>query len=282
MVLEFDKEKDTSFFYPSMSEAAESMFVAVLFSAFGARCASVFSEDQNKRLTATKLKETVKVIKGRAEKSIKFRFLFKSLIKLLEDIEKSTAESMIDLLHTLAEDMFNRDHTWYISFVHNHLRARNVSKNEFETALAAISLFYQHGAGAEHYILKGGWRDPKNTHDAGLTLLKYFAIDSCTSSCDNEINVTEYSGMERAMFSNLEQPFIRYVSFSTTKSDSLFKDQLMYDISLNCCNEHIEYSWDGRKMERAVWTLQFGRKYVTKELYKQLESINGQRKLDLT
>lgn len=274
-------DDDTTCIYESMWQATEAVFFTTALCSYAHRCAKVMLNDSDKRSTCTRLAKSAKLIRGKARKSVKFRYMFKSVMILLDDIEKSTAESRMEFLDTLAIAMLNKNVSWFMEMVHSHLRARTVTQNKYETTLATVSMFLQEGAGLEIYMLNGGWRTGRNSHDAGLTLLLHFAIDSCAGEFRNEINVTEFSGVERILLLKRKQGFVRYVSMYTTKSDWLFKDKLMLDICMNGCNEYVECSWSNDKLGRAVWTLEYGQEYVSKQLYEELESMNGEDGVDL-
>ena len=277
--------RDPNMFYPysSIWEAVESIPFSCSFCSHAKRCARIIINDSNKCMTNKKIVDTVRSIKRTAERSIKFRHLFKSLIQLLDDIELSDTDNLTKFLKALAVEMLQVEDSFALQYAINYFRSFNQkSQSAYETTLATAALFIHEGAGFEKYLLMGGWRNPRDTRNAGLTLIMYLATQACGASCDKESNVVKFTGFDRILFSHMDRPFVRWISRSATKTDRLFKDKIMYDISLNFCNEYIEASWSNEKIERAVWGLQYGLKYFNRETYEELQSMNGKHKLDLT
>lgn len=268
--------------YRSCSEMLETMVVTSSFSAHAKHMAYLALNDKNKRKTVARVVEAVKSIQVRAKKSVKFRFFFNHMLSFLEDLEKSRTSSLSSFIDILAREMLDAPDRWYCEFIHSRMRAKNVYQNIYETTLATLSLFFREGAGLESFYLKGAWLRQDRAYNASLTLIMYCAVSHCTPSASNEINVTEFSGIERILRSNRDQKFIRYVSLSITKSEELFKDKMMWDITLNCCNEFVESAWSDECLERAVWALQHGIKFMDQDVYKKLEELKGKRRLDLT
>lgn len=269
--------------YMSFREALESLVVSASFSAHGKHVARIALNDSNKLQTAASVTKAVKNIQVRAKKSVKFRFLFRNLLTFLDDIEKSRACNLISFIEILANDMLGKRDIWYLDFIHRQLRAKKSPRNAYETTLATLSLFFREGAGLESFYMKGAWSQPDRAYNASLTLIMYSAVMMCAPNATNEINVTEFSGIERILSSgDKDHKFIRYVSLSSTMSEELFKDKMMWDITLNCCNEFIESTWSHESLERAVWALQYGMKHLDSDVYQKLEELNGKRKLDLT
>lgn len=268
--------------YVSRKDAMESVIVSSSFSAHGKRMASLVLRDKDKRNTISKAKAALRSIQVGARKSVKFRFLFKNLMAFLEDVEKSRVSSVAEFVDTLAREMLSRTDQWYLEFIHNQVRAGSSPKSVYETTLGILSLFFREGAGLESFIISGAWKNSDRAVNATLTLIMYCAVSRCVPQDSNEINVTEFSGVERVLLASAEQKFIRYVSRSSTKSMEVFKDKLMWDITLNCCNEFVESTWSDDCLERVVWTLQYGIKHINVETYRKMKELNGKRKLDLT
>lgn len=274
---------NTKYTYSNFSDLIESVVVATTFVGHARHVARLVLNDKDPVTTAAKLVETVKKIKQRARKSVKFQFLFRELIHFLEDIENSRSSSITTFVRMLACEMRDRPATWYLDFIHSRCRAAETPPHVYETALATLALFFREGAGFEAYALRGGWQNPDRLQLGLLTLLMYCTVEQCIATTPNEINVTEFSGVDRILVSReSNHKFQRFISLTTTKSDKLFKDKMMWDITLNCCNEFIESSWSPEALERTVWGLQHCRETMYKEVYHQLEDLNGKRNLGLT
>lgn len=267
----------------TFSDLIESVVVSTGFVAHSRHIARLVLNDKDPVTTAARVMEAVKKIKESARKSVKFRFLFRTLISFLEDIENSRSSSITEFVCILAREMLGRPAHWYLDLIHSRFRAAETPLHVYETALATLALFYREGAGFEPYALRGGWQNPDRVQSGVITLLMYCAVEHCVLTSPNEINVTEFSGVERILVARRSNhKFHRYISLTSTKSDKLFKDKMMWDITLNCCNEFIESGWSPEALERAVWGLQHCRETIFRSMYHQLEDLNGQRNLDLT
>lgn len=202
-----------SYTYSSFYDLAWTVTYCSAGSAYAKHCARQVLADKEQRETNTKIVHTLAKIRQCASRSIKFRFLYNSLKSFLDDIEKSMADSMEVFMKNIANNFLSREDSWYVTYVHNYLRKDTVSKNVYETTVGIVSLFSSHGAGLEHFLFFGGWYSQGTTgHDAGITLIKYCAIEACRSLIETEINVTEFTGLERILLDPDRKPFKRYVS----------------------------------------------------------------------
>ena len=277
------RDPNVSCLCDSVWEAWESTVSSALFCAHAKRCARLIVNDSDKSVTNERIANTAGIIKRHAQGSVKFRYMFKSLIQFLDDIEMSDANNLAKFMKALAVKMLKAEDSIILQYSINYMHSfSQKSQTACEKALAALSLFVREGAGCERFLFMGGWRNPRDTHNAGLTLLVYFSTPTVVTSSELDINVEEFSNIDRIFLLPKDRPFFRYASRGVPKTNKKFKAMIMYDISLNFSNEYIASSWSNEEIERAVWGLQYGLKHFDRETYEELQSMNGKHKLDLT
>lgn len=219
-----------------------------------------------------KLAKTFTCMKRQAEKSVKFRFLFKKITKWLEHTEKGKVEDMIQMIHFISEDIASRPSIWLLEFEHRLLRCGNVETTVYETSLAIMSLFFSFGGNIDQHGLAQCRESPRKMHDCMLSLFMISALERCSNGAVGEINVTEYGEVSRSLLSNWEEDFTRCKSKNVHKNDLMFKDKVMWDVMTNHCCEYFESTWTADLMERALWNLQWGRQFVKKSDYEKIAS----------
>ena len=270
----------------SIREMLQYVFIVTSYTSFCKRCARIIINNAD-LCAIDRIAETVRIIKKDAEKSVKFRYAFKDFIRFLNDIERADATAFSEFMKALALEALQLDNSIYLDYWAHFVQVFcKEDKTEYETKLAILSMFNHEGAGLERYLLKGGWRNPRDTNSAGLTLLKLIAVPKCTmnlgSSDNNDIVGIEFTRFDRILFAPQDRPFVRYGSRIVSKRSPTFKARVMYDVAMNCCLEYISSSWSNERIERAVWALEYGLKHVSGETYEDLQSMHGKHKLDLT
>lgn len=230
-----------------------------------------------------KLSRTFDEIKKKTEKTVKFRFLFKKLTSFLKDVERGKIEDMIQMIHFISEDVATRPCTWWMEFEHGFLRCDSAPRNVFETGLATMSLFFSWGANFDVHGLANVRDSPRRMHDSMLTLFMICAMERIGNSWESEINVTEFGGTERILKSEWKEGFTRHTSQKTKTSEAMFKDNAVWDVMLNECNEFVETSWSAAVMERGLWGLECGRQFVKRSDFDKLMGLVEQEdEVDLT
>ena len=185
-------------------------------------------------------------------------------------------------MKALAVELLQADDAVLLHFaIRYYLAFNQKNKNAYETALASASLFIRERAGFERFLLMGGWHNQRDAHNAGLTLLMYLTAQTCGASCDKEMDINEFAGIDRIWFAPKDQPFVRFLSRSVARTDKMFKAKIICDISLNFCTEYIESSWSTEKIERAVWGLEYDLIHFTRQTCDDLKFMNRKNKLDL-
>lgn len=231
---------------------------------------SLVLRNQDISVPLNKLAKTFTCMKREAQKSVKFRFLFKKFIKWLEHTEKGKVEDMIQMIHYISEDIYSRPTIWLLEFEHRLLRCGNVEPTVYETSLAMMSLFFSYGGNIDQHGLAQCRESPRKMHDCMLALFMISALERCSSGAIGEINVTEYGEIGRILLSNWKEGFHLRKSKTTKPDDLMFKDRVMWDMMTNNCCEYFESTWTEEHMQRGVWNLQWGRQFVKKSDYDKI------------
>lgn len=273
---------DPLYDYSSLSSLCATLLLYTAWVSYGKQMARLVLGDQKPEETASRVVESVKRIQARAKKSVKFRFQFKDLLRFLDDIEESRACSVTEFLNEISAEMLNMQNSGFLKLYHTRFRCKFAVRNVHETGSAAAALFVREGANVNAFFADGMWRDPHRTHHAAMMVLMHFAMGTCSPNSRNEINVTEYSGVERSLLSKDRGKFRRMHSLWWYGDLYLQKDMILIDVTLNDCNELVELAWPWQVLDRAIWALEHGRKHVRRELYSELEELDGSRDLDLT
>eukprot|EP00177_Eucheuma_denticulatum_P003875 GFKZ01007015.1.p1 GENE.GFKZ01007015.1~~GFKZ01007015.1.p1 ORF type:complete len:481 (+),score=57.35 GFKZ01007015.1:306-1748(+) len=268
--------------YPSFSSLCVTLFFYTAWLSYGKQMAKLVLSDQKPTETASRVLESVKRIRARAKKSVKFRFQFKDLLHFLDDLEKSRACSVTDFLNEISAEILNLSNTGVLGIYHTRFRCKFAARNVHETGNAVAAQFVREGANVNAFFSEGMWRDPSRTHHAAMMVMMHFAMTTCAPNSSNEINITEYSGVERSLLSKHSGEFRRQHSLWWYGDLYLQKDMILIDVSLNDCNEFVELAWSWEVLDRAVWALEHGRKHVRRELYFELTGLDGRKDLDLT
>lgn len=231
---------------------------------------SLVLRNEDISIALNKLSKTFSCMKREAEKSIKFRFLFRKFTKWLEHTEKAKVEDMIQMIHFISEDIYSRPAIWLLEFEHRFLRCGNVESTVYETSLAIMSLFFSYGGNIDLHGLAQCRASPRKMHDCILSLFMISALERCSSGAMGEINVTEYGEIGRILLSNWKEDLPLNKSKNSKPGDLMFKDMVMWDVMTNHCCEYFESTWAEEKMERALWNLQWGRQFVKKSDYDKI------------
>eukprot|EP00177_Eucheuma_denticulatum_P005633 GFKZ01010256.1.p1 GENE.GFKZ01010256.1~~GFKZ01010256.1.p1 ORF type:complete len:523 (+),score=46.59 GFKZ01010256.1:838-2406(+) len=267
--------------YPTRFDRFKSVFMTSIYMGYLRHVATRVREGCDAS-TVPRLRQAIASIRLRALQSTKFRGSFAIMVGFMEDFEASSFAAITEFVKILAGDMLGRKSSWHLRFLHTHSRGKVVGRDIYETTLAMHSIFQKEGSGIESFLLRGTWKDWKDTLNGSLTLIMQFVIERCMPTGLKSRVVEECSGAERILQATSGEGFRRFASTLRTRDEWLFKDRMMLDISLNCCNEYVESSWSVSSMERAVWALQYARRHLSSELYEELKGYGGKRNLDLT
>lgn len=275
----------TSCQYSTAKDVFETAVVSSTFAAHGAFSAFLFKRSENKISEVIEAKIAVQSIIEATDKSEKYTKLLQSIRPFLNDIVKASPASLVDLLSYLAQDMLARPRHWYIEFLHSELRSSNIGRVQIERNMGTLSLFFKEGAGLDALFVKKDWSGDMYAINSVLTLLMYASIERCSVKKYIQLEAATHKqkgGTEVFLQGDMEFKFFRFVSLSSTKCDSLFRDKMMWDVTVNLCNEYIALAWKDETLERAMWVLQHGKQSLKRNMYLTLKTQKSNLKLDLT
>lgn len=286
-LLEWNQRPDfpgagTSYNYPSRRERNQKLVICSMLEAFGLHLARMVLDDPDPQHTARECSKAIPKLLSRAKASVRFREVFTEVIKYLEILNRSSNATLLIFLKTRANIIIERKNIVLLDFLHTHCCYLTVPANRYEWAFACHSLFMAEEAGFESYYGKIAWQKQIRTFRAALSLVGFAAFDKCSPSPNSKLIETEFKGVEKILLIRPNFDFKRFYSAIGHYHDESYRDLMMYDISFNCCNEVAESRWSVQTLERAVWTLEHGRKHIGMELYNELKGFQGKRKLDLS
>lgn len=260
----------TTFQYHSLANMMRCIVDGCARVAYLRYLAKLIKRQDDIAVPLSKLSKTFTVIKRRSQKTVKFRFMFKTLRTFLNDMEQGKVENMARLVQILCDDMLARQPAWWLMLEHSLLRAENAPDNVYEASLATLSMFQQHGAHLHAGGLTHIRASPNRIHNALLTLFMICGVEHCADSFCGEINVTEYSGTERIFTSDWTSDFTTTASHNVSPSSPAFKDCVFWDVMENGCCELVESTWSVSRLRRAMWALQHGRRFVKRSDYDKI------------
>lgn len=268
--------------YESFQDRIQAVVTAIVISVHTRHSAKYFLSDKEVEKTVNCVLNAVRKMQTVTKKSVKFRFAFKQLGKFLGDIEKSRVSSVTEFLRMLAEEMIQRPDTWCIPYTHAHLRSRLVSPRILEISYATYGVFMSEGAGVSLYLMTTLWKEKNRAFNAAMTLLMYCAVERCVPSSVHEINVTEERGTERILeaVESLGKVWVLHHLLGKRHED-MFRDKFMLFATINKINEFVESSWSTDRLERVYWAIKYGRAYLERKKFQELELMREEDDLDL-
>lgn len=266
----------------SRKERNQKLILYSFMEAMGQSMAQVILNDPDPMHTAKECSKAVKIILARAKESVRFAEVFKKVIEYLEILDRSSHASVMDFLTARAQIVLERKTFDVFDFVFTHCSPSSSPTVLFEWSMAAHSLFIAMEAGYEHYFGDGGWRKPRRTVHAALSLIGFAGMDKCSPSLSSRLIVTKHRGVEGILLLKPDFEFKRFYSTLGKYHEEVHKELMMWDITYNRCNEVVESRWSVQMFERAMWTLEFGRKHIDIDMYNELKKCHGKRNLDFT
>lgn len=231
---------------------------------------------------AAEMKRIFRRILDRALSCTRYLPRFKKVIQFLEDIEHSSEQDVADFMQETAKRLYDRPCGWD-TIVQNQMRTAQES-NEYQliSAMASLELFYSEGVGAEIFYLHGYWKNPDRMSRRACTIIIILLWERLgVIPTEEDRQREERIGIERILLASLEQPFRRILSQYMDPESPMYKMVTMWEFLLNRYGDFMEDNWTSAMLERAVWALQHGRKYISKKQFDILAAKNFGIRLNL-
>lgn len=260
--------------YDNLKDVSEFFIRGSKIGAHVRLCARIILRDCNKEKTMEGVQRSIAAIRSRADSSDKFMFLYYFFLRYLGALEQVSSESVGLYINVIAEEVLLRPVEYFHIFIHQRLRDENTPGDVYEGSLGIMSLFMKEGASMWKFFNDGGWSNHDRAEKAALTLLMFASVERCATKSSYDIDAPRTKGIERILMASPDLRFLRFRSLTASMGELLFKDRMMWDVTLNGCNDFIEAEWPPWILDRAVWALEYGRKYISED---QLRAIIANR-----